>query len=526
MLLHNSLGQKSRVAVLQCVKLAKAHPTLSHTLLHSHLYERLTAGLTAEYAGLPNRLTGSGGKVDWRLNKMIPEIQGFLDVVLLCDSVARICQPTHMEYFNRTLIHGFFMSVLFHALHDKHEKNAIAPTAYLDLCIRKIENHELIRTFVEFIFLSESAGTSTFEVLVSRIEQQGDISLVTLRLFHSLFELNCENVFLDLFGKRLHPLLHSSEPLSLSLVLAARKFSGIRFLSWKSPGGTTFENYEAIARSDIENNRDGCTCWTVTEALQLYKSDGSKTLGECTFDGNLEPKGILLWTALMNKLNNIMDQPLRINLMVTSVLYRIATYPWPSMLPIVFDTRDDSVGASESEMVCTLYKRLDAVSRTVDAYRGRTQDFEEEMDIIRTSLDGGGPSTPSNPSPSNGRNTMSPAPSSGFRKMFETTVSGEGSPQTGGFLRSMFGSMSTKSSPISVKRDSSDVVQSSFADPVNLLQASQTEDSGALYVLDDQEDLEPPKEKPSKKALLGVLVFEEFCKEMAAVCLAHASLPH
>lgn len=87
----------------------------------------------------------------------------------------------------------------------------IATTAYLELCIRTVTEPELLQVFLKFIFTEKFDGQRILDTLTTRIACYKKLSLVTIVLFKTLLDLNCEDVMTELAFKYLLSLDFLSE---------------------------------------------------------------------------------------------------------------------------------------------------------------------------------------------------------------------------------------------------------------------------------------------------------------------------
>lgn len=87
----------------------------------------------------------------------------------------------------------------------------IATTAYLELCIRTVTEPDLLQVFLKFIFTEKFDGQRILDTLTTRIACYKKLSLVTIVLFKTLLDLNCEDVMSELVFKHLLSLDFLSE---------------------------------------------------------------------------------------------------------------------------------------------------------------------------------------------------------------------------------------------------------------------------------------------------------------------------
>ncbi|CAF5217489.1 unnamed protein product, partial [Rotaria magnacalcarata] len=84
----------------------------------------------------------------------------------------------------------------------------IAATAYLDLFIRTIYEPALLRVFLKFILCAKIDEISLLDTLIQRISFTTKLGLVSLSLFYTLINLNCEDVMYRLIFMYLIPCRH------------------------------------------------------------------------------------------------------------------------------------------------------------------------------------------------------------------------------------------------------------------------------------------------------------------------------
>ncbi|XP_026468597.1 UPF0518 protein AAEL005291-like, partial [Ctenocephalides felis] len=79
----------------------------------------------------------------------------------------------------------------------------VAATAYFDLVLRSVTEPGLLKTLVKFLLDDNYDGTRLLDVLVQRLDSEDRLCLVSLALFESLIEINCEDIMLELIFKYL-----------------------------------------------------------------------------------------------------------------------------------------------------------------------------------------------------------------------------------------------------------------------------------------------------------------------------------
>jgi hypothetical protein len=84
----------------------------------------------------------------------------------------------------------------------------IAATAYLDLFLRTIHEPALLKVFLKFILCARIDEMSLLDTLIQRINYNTKLGLVSLGLFYTLINLNCEDIMYRLIFMYLIPCRH------------------------------------------------------------------------------------------------------------------------------------------------------------------------------------------------------------------------------------------------------------------------------------------------------------------------------
>ncbi|XP_029769890.1 FTS and Hook-interacting protein-like, partial [Terrapene carolina triunguis] len=84
----------------------------------------------------------------------------------------------------------------------------MASTAYLELFLRSVSDPALLQTFLRFILLHRHDNSTILDTLVARIAANSRLCMVSLSLFRTLLNLNCEDVMLQLVLRYLIPCSH------------------------------------------------------------------------------------------------------------------------------------------------------------------------------------------------------------------------------------------------------------------------------------------------------------------------------
>uniref|UniRef100_A0A5K3ESL5 Lysosomal trafficking regulator lyst n=1 Tax=Mesocestoides corti TaxID=53468 RepID=A0A5K3ESL5_MESCO len=231
--LQGPVGNHARDALLLILALSDRDPEVAAYLTsQSDICPVLATGLSAHYSCLPKRLVlnGSDGypsggdrgrstetlrvhgagwhritKPEWSACE--PLVQ-FLQTLDFCNLAIRISHPSVRKDLLFYIYSGFLMSVLRSALNQKTVDEVTAAEAYLELFLRRLTEPALIGLFLRFIVASDQDSSSVLSSLITRInasstdqtDETRRLGLVTLSLFRTILNLNCEDVmFLVVF---------------------------------------------------------------------------------------------------------------------------------------------------------------------------------------------------------------------------------------------------------------------------------------------------------------------------------------
>ncbi|KAK3755683.1 hypothetical protein QZH41_008937 [Actinostola sp. cb2023] len=201
------VGVWARDAVLLCMALSSVDHRLGNYIIEkTNFCPVLATGLSALFSDLPTSLDIPSE--DWYslergLWATFPELVAFL---------------TSLEFCNNVI--------------QSSVEALTAVTAYIDLFLRSITDSQLMSVFVKFILTEICDGVPILEYLVSRISQETQLSVVSLGLFYTLLDLNCEDIMYTLVLKYLIPCSHilSSQKRTVREVDFYSK-SAVKFLS-------------------------------------------------------------------------------------------------------------------------------------------------------------------------------------------------------------------------------------------------------------------------------------------------------
>ncbi|CAF3564829.1 unnamed protein product [Rotaria socialis] len=221
-------GQQARDALLLIMQLSyRNEPIAKYIVENTNFCPILATGLSALYSDLPHRLATNNDewfiltKQEWSEN---PSLVQFMNSLQFCNDVIQIAHPIIGHHLLQFIYHGFLVPVLGPSIHqDLHEiplkfsdlqhfsntmDEVIAATAYLDLFIRTIYEPALLRVFLKFILCAKIDEMSLLDTLIQRISFTTKLGLVSLSLFYTLINLNCEDVMYRLIFMYLIPCRH------------------------------------------------------------------------------------------------------------------------------------------------------------------------------------------------------------------------------------------------------------------------------------------------------------------------------
>lgn len=206
------VGQQAREALLLIMTLSNKYPHIGKYISdHSHLCPVLATGLSGLFSSLPRKINITNDEwhrltvEDWA---DIPDLILFLNSLEFCNAVLQIAHPLVRDQLVKYIYNGFLVPVLGAALHQNSREEVITATAYLELFLRKITEPTLIKAFLRFILTEKYDEIVILDSLITRINSNSRLSLVSLSLFTTLVDLNCEDVMFQLVFKYLIPCTH------------------------------------------------------------------------------------------------------------------------------------------------------------------------------------------------------------------------------------------------------------------------------------------------------------------------------
>ncbi|XP_054164267.1 FHIP family protein GJ17503-like isoform X2 [Oppia nitens] len=204
------VGQQARDSMLLCMAFSRKNESLGRYVAEeTDFCPVLATGLSGLYSSLPRRLLmQSIASSDWHQItiediQQNPELEVFLNSLEFCNAVAQIAPPIIQNQLLDYFYNGFLVPVIAPALHQNTVEEIIATTAYFDLLIRTISEPNLLKVILKFICTEKYEEQLIINTLITRISAHSKLCLLTLAVFRSLMDLNCEDVLIELIFKYL-----------------------------------------------------------------------------------------------------------------------------------------------------------------------------------------------------------------------------------------------------------------------------------------------------------------------------------
>nr|CDS22635.1 protein FAM160A1 [Echinococcus granulosus] len=226
-------GNNARDALLLILALSDRDAEVANYLTStSDICPVLATGLSGYYSCLPKRIVPDGidgysasGQVrqspetlhvrsaGWhRISRSewstCEPLVRFLQTLDFCNLAVRISHQSVRQYLLYYIYSGFLMSVLRSALNQKAIDEVIAAEAYLELFLCRLTEPALIGLFLRFIVASTAENGSVLSSLITRLAADSAspgeesyqmytfvrLEMVTLSLFRTILNLNCEDI--------------------------------------------------------------------------------------------------------------------------------------------------------------------------------------------------------------------------------------------------------------------------------------------------------------------------------------------
>jgi hypothetical protein len=290
---EDSIGMRARDGLLLCMSLSKKNKNVATYIVeHSNFAVLAATGLNGLYSLLPNVLDDTSVP-DWR--RLTPDdvndIKGlstFVTSLEFSNAVAQVAHPTIRKQLQEFLFGGFLVPVLGPALLQTNVNEQVAATAYLELILRTLTQPGLLYALLKFLINMDYDGHRLLEILIQRINSDGELCLVSLSLFETMVNLNCEDIMLELVFQHLQPCLHlmlSQRRMLLPLDPHCQSFEKLLNLAptccdlpssprsdnihWNHYGGQQslcgkYHAYLYDARTKIGSCQSACSSWNNT----------------------------------------------------------------------------------------------------------------------------------------------------------------------------------------------------------------------------------------------------------------------
>ncbi|CAM5073539.1 unnamed protein product [Natator depressus] len=205
-------GQQARDALLLLLAMAASNRAVATYITDSSYFcPVLATGLSALYSSLPRKIEVRAD--DWHSLRRedwmgVPALVLFMNSLEFCNAVLQVAHPLVQKQLVNYVHNGFLVPVLGPALHKTAVEELMASTAYLELFLRSVSDPALLQTFLRFILLHRHDHSTILDTLVARIAANSRLCMVSLSLFRTLLNLNCEDVMLQLVLRYLIPCSH------------------------------------------------------------------------------------------------------------------------------------------------------------------------------------------------------------------------------------------------------------------------------------------------------------------------------
>lgn len=257
---EGAIGQQSRDALLLCLALSREDERLAYYIVNqTDFCPLLATGLSGLFSSLPRVVIGQSMSADAfqfkdDLLHSSKEIEQFLKCLDFCNAVAQISHPIIQVQLLNFIYNGFLVSVIGPALHQNTLDEIITTTAYLDLFIRSISEPNLIRIFLEFLCFEQYDNRCIINSLISRISAKSKLSLITLILFKTLLDINCEDLQFELIFKYLLRGQHLLEEAENAENTTPQKAKKSKVASLKEAINCYQQNWLAISGQKLFSN--------------------------------------------------------------------------------------------------------------------------------------------------------------------------------------------------------------------------------------------------------------------------------
>lgn len=243
----------------------------------------LATGLSALYSSLPRQIDVKTEewhflrKEDW---SRVPALVNFMNSFEFCNSVIEAAESIVGETLLKYIYHGFLVSVFGPALHKPSASEVIVTTAYLNLFLQSVTAPSLLRCFLRFLLCHRHDNSLIINTLIQRIGSSSKLASVSMSLFQTLLDLNCEDLMLHLVFRYLIPCQHilSSQHRSICDVdmysASAHRFINLSPKCYGAQCGDEIVDKENIPVEDLS---DGNEMAVSEKSVNTKERAGSKT---------------------------------------------------------------------------------------------------------------------------------------------------------------------------------------------------------------------------------------------------------
>ncbi|XP_029156019.1 UPF0518 protein AAEL005291-like isoform X2 [Nylanderia fulva] len=224
---EGGVGQQARDAMLLCMSLSKKNDEVGLYIADSNICPVLATGLSGLYSLLPRKL---GIETDdwYQLTpddvNDLPALMQLMNSLEFCNAVAQVAHPMVQKQLLEFLYQGFLVPVMGPALLQDSlgltleqldvqqywttVEELVAATAYFDLFLRSVTDPGLLQSLIRFLLEYNYDDCRILDSLIQRISSRSRLCIVTLALFETLVNLNCEDIMLELCLSALNPCSH------------------------------------------------------------------------------------------------------------------------------------------------------------------------------------------------------------------------------------------------------------------------------------------------------------------------------
>uniref|UniRef100_A0A8C8H7U9 FHF complex subunit HOOK-interacting protein 1B n=1 Tax=Oncorhynchus tshawytscha TaxID=74940 RepID=A0A8C8H7U9_ONCTS len=207
-----AIGQQARDALLLVMATSASNQGVARYIAeNSYFCPVLATGLSALYSSLPRKIEVRGD--DWHALRRedwmgVSSLVLFMNSLEFCNAVIQVAHPLVRRQLVDYVHNGFLVPVMGPALHKSSVDEMIASTTYLDLFLRSVTETSLLKAFLRFILMHRHDNDTILDTLLTRINSNSRLCMVSLSLFRTLLSLNCEDLMLQLVLRYLLPCTH------------------------------------------------------------------------------------------------------------------------------------------------------------------------------------------------------------------------------------------------------------------------------------------------------------------------------